>query len=213
MDREGLYNEAKGGYNEDKTGQYFSAISNEANLKPQDLQKVLYLEKYRFTFYGKKGETFSVYTRYYTLSPAVPDLHRRGVVSMAELNLNQIIDKLNAEFAGDIRKLVFWYDDNGDFAEDIDSGLVQLQNAKIHRLTPTNQFRTKVLLEWQDTENSYLIYAPFPKPPVSENHLEDTGAKLDGHSIPESCELRRKKRYLSEDYKLKLPIAKMGLAS
>ena len=29
---------------------------------------------------------------------------------MAELNLKQITDKLNAEFAGDVRKLVFWYD-------------------------------------------------------------------------------------------------------
>lgn len=30
---------------------------------------------------------------------------------MAELNLKQIIDRLNAEFTGDTRKLVFWYDD------------------------------------------------------------------------------------------------------
>lgn len=45
---------------------------------------------------------------------------------MAELNLNQIIDKLNKEFAGDARRLVFWYDDNGDFAEDMDSGFVQI---------------------------------------------------------------------------------------
>ena len=30
---------------------------------------------------------------------------------MAELNLKQIIDRLNAEFVGDTRKLVFWYDD------------------------------------------------------------------------------------------------------
>ena len=29
------FKEAKGGYNEDKIGQYFSAISNEANLKQQ----------------------------------------------------------------------------------------------------------------------------------------------------------------------------------
>ena len=29
------FKEAKGGYNEDKIGQYFSAISNEANLKNQ----------------------------------------------------------------------------------------------------------------------------------------------------------------------------------
>ena len=40
---------------------------------------------------------------------------------MAELSLRQIEDRLNAEFAGDTRKLIFWYDDNGGFAEDIDS--------------------------------------------------------------------------------------------
>lgn len=31
---------------------------------------------------------------------------------MAEMNLKQIIDRLNAEFSGDIRKLVFWYDES-----------------------------------------------------------------------------------------------------
>ena len=38
---------------------------------------------------------------------------------MAELNLKQIIDRLNMEFTGDTRKLVFWYDDNGEFVEDM----------------------------------------------------------------------------------------------
>ena len=52
---------------------------------------------------------------------------------MAELNLKQIVDKLNTEFTGEHRKLVFWYDDKGDFAEDIDS--VELTNAKVYKLT------------------------------------------------------------------------------
>lgn len=38
--------------------------------------------------------------------------------------------------------MVFWYDDKGDFAENMST--------------------------------NYLIYAPFPKPPVTKNHLEDT---------------------------------------
>lgn len=29
---------------------------------------------------------------------------------MAELNLKQITDKLNSEFTGEVRKLIFWYD-------------------------------------------------------------------------------------------------------
>ena len=36
---------------------------------------------------------------------------------MAELNLKQIIDRLNEEFIGDTRKLVFWYEDKGKFAD------------------------------------------------------------------------------------------------
>lgn len=91
---------------------------------------------------------------------------------MAELNLKQIIDRLNAEFTGDIRKLVFWYDDKAEFAEDIDS--VELENAKVYRLEPDNQFMTKRFLEREDTSTNYLIYAPFPKPDVKDNHLEDT---------------------------------------
>ena len=91
---------------------------------------------------------------------------------MAELNLKQIIDRLNAEFTGEIRKLVFWYDDKAEFAEDIES--VELENAKIYQLAPDNQFATKRFLEREDTTTNYLIYAPFPKPDVKENHLEDT---------------------------------------
>jgi len=50
---------------------------------------------------------------------------------MAELNLKQIIDRLNGEFAGDTRKLVFWYDDKAEFEEDIAS--VELDNAKVYQ--------------------------------------------------------------------------------
>ena len=91
---------------------------------------------------------------------------------MAELNLKQIIDRLNAEFTGDTRKLVFWYDDKGEFREDMED--VTLENASIYRLEPDNQFYTKIFLEREDTTTNYLIYAPFSKPDVKDNHLEDT---------------------------------------
>ena len=91
---------------------------------------------------------------------------------MAEMNIKQIIDRLNAEFSGDTRKLVFWYDDNGEFVEDVQS--VELDNAKVYFLQSDNQFATKLFLERQDTTTNYLIYAPFPKPDVQDNHLEDT---------------------------------------
>ena len=91
---------------------------------------------------------------------------------MAELNLKQITDKLNSEFASDIRKLVFWYDANAEFVLDIDT--LELENAKILKLERDNQFRTKYILEREDTKTNYLIYAPFPKPALKDNHLADT---------------------------------------
>ena len=91
---------------------------------------------------------------------------------MAELNFKQITDKLNEEFQGNIRKLIFWYDANAEFAEDIDT--LELNNAKVLHLEKDNQFQIKYFLERQDTTNNYLVYAPFPKPDIRENHLADT---------------------------------------
>ena len=91
---------------------------------------------------------------------------------MAELNLKQITDKLNSEFASGVRKLVFWYDTNADFQEDIDS--IELENAKVLHLEPDNQFYIKYFLEREDTTTNYLVYAPFAKPSIENNHLADT---------------------------------------
>ena len=91
---------------------------------------------------------------------------------MAELNFKQITDKLNEGFTGDIRKLIFWYDAEGEFAEDVDS--LELDNAKVYHLRKDNQFQTKIFLEREDTTTNYLVYAPFPKPDIRENHLADT---------------------------------------
>ena len=88
------------------------------------------------------------------------------------MNLEQIIDRLNTEFTGDTRNLAFWYDDNGEFAEDMKD--IELENARVYFLGRDNQFYTKYFLERVDTTTNYLIYAPFPKPDVRENHLEDT---------------------------------------
>ena len=90
---------------------------------------------------------------------------------MAELNLKQITDKLNEEFSSEERKLIFWYDDNAEFSDEIDN--LELENAKIYTLEPDNQFYTKYFLEKEDPETNYLIYAPYPMPDKKENHLLD----------------------------------------
>ena len=65
----------------------------------------------------------------------------KGRFFMAELNLQQITDRLNSELCGENRKIVFWYDDNGEFAEDIES--IELAHAKILYLEKDNQFYIK----------------------------------------------------------------------
>ncbi|NEZ41026.1 BREX-1 system phosphatase PglZ type A [Paenibacillus alvei] len=90
---------------------------------------------------------------------------------MAELNLKQITDKLNVEFSGDTRKLVFWYDEKAEFADEVDT--LELDNAKVHHLKHDNQFYTKYFLERLDRTTNYLIYAPFPQPSLRDNHLAD----------------------------------------
>ena len=91
---------------------------------------------------------------------------------MAELNFKQITDKLNAEFTGDVRKLIFWYDANAEFKEDVDS--LALDHAQILHLEENNQFYIKYFLECVDTTTNYLVYAPFAKPGIRDNHLADT---------------------------------------
>lgn len=91
---------------------------------------------------------------------------------MTELNLTQITDKLNSEFAGGVRKLVFWYDANAEFVDDVDA--MELVNAEVLHLEPDNQFYIKYFLECEDTATNYLVYAPFAKPDIRENHLADT---------------------------------------
>lgn len=87
------------------------------------------------------------------------------------MNLQTIQERLNKEFLGDKRKLIFWYDDNGEFAEDIEN--LVLDHAKVYRLTEDNILYTKYFLECQDQTSNYLIYAPFSKPRDRDNHLAD----------------------------------------
>lgn len=90
---------------------------------------------------------------------------------MDELNLQEIENKLKSEFESGER-LVFWYDADASFEDSVDQ--LQLGEVKILHLTDRNAFRAKMTLEHEDPEGQYLVYAPFAKPAVEHNHLEDT---------------------------------------
>lgn len=91
---------------------------------------------------------------------------------MAGLSLSQINKQLQDMFKGSERKFVFWYDAEAQFINDVDE--LELGEVKLLKLEPDEFFKTKILLEREDTENSYLIYAPFARPDNCKNHLADT---------------------------------------
>lgn len=93
---------------------------------------------------------------------------------MADLNLNQIQTRLNELFVSyGERKLIFWFDPKKEFEEDIDSGAINLDDAKLYKLEPHSQLLTKRFFELEDTENNYLVYAPFERMSDDDenNHL------------------------------------------
>ncbi|RMC93038.1 BREX-1 system phosphatase PglZ type A [Clostridium autoethanogenum] len=89
------------------------------------------------------------------------------------MNLTEIQNKINTLLDGTERKIVFWYDDDAEYQEDIQNIVLSEEN-KLHILTQDNWFETKLLLEVRDTESNYLIYAPFKRPDDRKNHLADT---------------------------------------
>lgn len=92
------------------------------------------------------------------------------------MNLNEIqkilMKKLNKELLDvEKRKIIFWYDADSEFAEDIHE--LKLENTKVLYLDKNNSFHIKHLLEKEDTHSNYLIYSPNPKPVPRENWLLD----------------------------------------
>ena len=87
--------------------------------------------------------------------------------------IKKILDEnLNKEISyGRKRNIVFWYDADGEFKDDI--GDLTIENSKIIHLNDNNRFYIKYLLEKEDTESNYLIYSPNPKPLPRENYLLD----------------------------------------
>ena len=93
------------------------------------------------------------------------------------MNLEQIKQTLERIFRkqpprGASRQIVFWYDAKGDFAEDVDK--LQLTNAKIWRLTATNNFLTKYTIEELEPHTNFLVYSNGPRPDDHDNWLLDT---------------------------------------
>lgn len=92
------------------------------------------------------------------------------------MNLDEISRVLNDIYKEPLkyenkRHIVFWYDTDKEFSEDIDT--LALDNVRILKLTNNNYFWIRYELEKVDTISNILIYADMPKPNPRENLLLD----------------------------------------
>lgn len=72
------------------------------------------------------------------------------------MDLQNIQEQLNTEFAKADIRIIFWFDDKGDYAEEVAE--IQLDTAKLHILDGENWLYSKWLLNESDPEGKYLVY-------------------------------------------------------
>lgn len=88
------------------------------------------------------------------------------------MNLNEIETEINEIFNNAIhRQLVFWYDENQEFDEEISN--IKLENAELYILKEDNWIYSKYYIESENKDKNFLIYAPFAQPSDEENYLAD----------------------------------------
>ena len=71
------------------------------------------------------------------------------------MDLQNIQDQLNTEFSKEDTRIIFWFDDKGEYEDEVSE--LQMDNAKLHILDGTNWFYSKWLLNESNTESKYLM--------------------------------------------------------
>src|SRR5699024_9773330 len=92
------------------------------------------------------------------------------------MNLKEVHRVLNDFYQKELtngrkRHIVFWYDEEGEFINDIDD--IHLENVRIWKVTDDNLFATKFELEKNDPTSHFLLYANKSKPMPREDWLYD----------------------------------------
>ena len=87
------------------------------------------------------------------------------------MDLQNIQEQLNTEFAKSETRIIFWFDDKGEYEDEVSE--LQLGDVKLHILDGTSWLYSKYLLNEEDKQSKYLVYAAFAKPSDAENPLAD----------------------------------------
>ena len=91
---------------------------------------------------------------------------------LSETIIAKLVERFNAplpEFHK--RRIIFWYDENGEFAEQVDDLI--LPEVKLIKLTGRNNFTVKKLLTIDDLTGDFLIYNPIAYEKPQDNWLID----------------------------------------
>lgn len=83
---------------------------------------------------------------------------------MPNLDLEKVVRDLNNRFVAPLpefykRRIIFWYDEDKEFEDKVDE--IELENAKLVKLTGSNTFEIKKLLAVDDTTSNFVVYRPF----------------------------------------------------
>ena len=94
------------------------------------------------------------------------------IIKGKNMNLKEIENKINEIFANSLdRQIIFWYDDNQEFEEEIAN--INLDNAELYILEEDNWIYTKYYIEYEHKNQNFLVYAPFAQLPDKDNYLAD----------------------------------------
>ena len=90
------------------------------------------------------------------------------------MDIDSISRELNRRFAEPLeefykRRIIFWYDEDREFEDKLDG--LQLDDAKVVRLTGSNTFAVKKLLCADDLSSNYLVYSPLSFQKDDDNWL------------------------------------------
>ena len=90
------------------------------------------------------------------------------------MDIDSISRELNRRFAESLeefykRRIIFWYDEDREFEDKLDG--LQLDDAKVVRLTGSNTFAVKKLLCADGLSSNYLVYSPLSFQKDDDNWL------------------------------------------
>jgi len=87
------------------------------------------------------------------------------------MNLTQLKDGLEQAFYKENHRLVFWYDPEQSFVDELPS--LSLENVQILNMADESALGTKLKLELEDKDSKYLLYFPNAEPDAEDDWLLD----------------------------------------